>query len=216
MSQRKGWNWSEVDHHYWSTPSQESYYLSDLWKQKGFEEILDLGCGIGRHSIYFAEQGFKVTGYDLSETGLATLKSVNEAKQLGINVVHGDNHQLPFHNKSFDTVLAYHSIYHTDSKGIVKIINEVKRVLKDDGEFFLTMLSKKDSSFIDPSFELVDENTKMKLEQDQTVLPHYYMDSKEVPELLDGFDVIQIRQVQDLFDNKDSWHYFIHLKMSKN
>ena len=37
-------------------------------KQCNAKEVLDLGCGTGRHSIYLAEQGFTVKSTDISDT----------------------------------------------------------------------------------------------------------------------------------------------------
>lgn len=38
------------------------------------EQILDVGCGTGRHSREFARRGDTVTGIDLSESMLVTAK----------------------------------------------------------------------------------------------------------------------------------------------
>ena len=34
-------------------------------------KALDLGCGMGNNTIWFAQHGFEVTGFDLSETAIA-------------------------------------------------------------------------------------------------------------------------------------------------
>ncbi|MEX0648645.1 MAG: methyltransferase domain-containing protein [Balneolaceae bacterium] len=39
-----------------------------------YQDILDLGCGRGRHSISLAEKGYKVTGIDLSEEAIRTAR----------------------------------------------------------------------------------------------------------------------------------------------
>ena len=51
---------------------------------------LDLGCGMGRASIYLAQQGWKVTGVDAVERALSVARS--RAARAGVNVefVHGD------------------------------------------------------------------------------------------------------------------------------
>lgn len=54
MVESKGWNWEivkddKVD--IWKNPSIESYYLLNRWKSQGKRNFLDLGCGLGRHSI---------------------------------------------------------------------------------------------------------------------------------------------------------------------
>jgi len=77
-----------------------SEYYSILYKHRDCEEaklfidnlisflklpasarILDCGCGRGRHSIYLAEKGFDVTGIDLSEKNIQSVKD-SERKKL--------------------------------------------------------------------------------------------------------------------------------------
>lgn len=57
----KPWNWEmvkEKNEEKWKMPSQEIYYLIHRWHQNGVKNVLDLGCGIGRHSILFSQEGF--------------------------------------------------------------------------------------------------------------------------------------------------------------
>src|SRR4051812_8834438 len=37
-------------------------------------DLLDFGCGMGEESVYFAKLGARVTGIDISDLGVATLK----------------------------------------------------------------------------------------------------------------------------------------------
>jgi 2-polyprenyl-3-methyl-5-hydroxy-6-metoxy-1,4-benzoquinol methylase len=46
--------------------------------------VLDLGCGEGRDSVYFAERGGVVTGIDLSAEGIAKAKRL--ARSRGVRV----------------------------------------------------------------------------------------------------------------------------------
>ena len=45
---------------------------------------LDVACGAGRNSIYLAENGFEVTGVDISDTGLA--RAAASAQAAGVDV----------------------------------------------------------------------------------------------------------------------------------
>ncbi|MGE5573034.1 MAG: class I SAM-dependent methyltransferase [Bacteroidota bacterium] len=56
-----------------------------------------------------------------------------------VETVHGDLASLPFDDGSFDAVLAYHSIYHVDSKGMAAAISELHRVMKPGAEVYLTL-----------------------------------------------------------------------------
>jgi len=47
-------------------------------------KLLDLGCGEGRNAVYFAQQGFEVTGVDMSLPGLK--KARRYAQEVGVSL----------------------------------------------------------------------------------------------------------------------------------
>ena len=47
-------------------------------------KLLDIGCGEGRDSIFFAQNGYQVTGFDASEVGVK--KSIEQAKGLNLSI----------------------------------------------------------------------------------------------------------------------------------
>lgn len=212
MHKNGGWDWNKVNEKIWLSPSEDVYYLLHRWKEKAYQRILDLGCGMGRHSIFFAENGFKVTGYDLSESGLKILRESSKKKNLDIDAVRGDITDLPFDNECFDAILSYHSIYHVDAEGMNKVIKEVKRVLNKGGEIYLTLLSKRTYSYTAPDNEVVSENVRLKREEEGSIFPHYYVDYKDIQNLFEEFEIISVRQIEDFLDEKSSWRYFILLR----
>ncbi len=213
MTKNKAWDWEKVEDDFWHEPSEDIYYFVHRWKEKGFKNILDLGCGMGRHCILFAENGFNVTGFDLSEYGLNVLKKKAEKKNVIVNAVQGDVVDLPFRNHSFDAILAYHSVYHVDSTGMEKVISNIKSVLKPGGEVYITLISKHTYSYTADTSIVVDENVRLKEEQEGTFLPHFYVNYQDILKLFKDFEIIRIRQIEDIFDGKSSWHYFVHMKL---
>lgn len=96
--------------------------------------ILDAGCAGGRDTAYFTEQGYQVTGLDLSE-GLITTARIKHPK---CTFVVGDFRELPFQDKEFDGVWAHASLVHMDSKQDTEdAIKEFARVLNDDGILYI-------------------------------------------------------------------------------
>jgi len=70
----KAWDWSKNTDNVWLIPCTESAYLAERWQGLGFKSFLDLGCGLGRHSIYMATKGFDVNAVDLSDYGVNHLR----------------------------------------------------------------------------------------------------------------------------------------------
>ena len=210
MIKSKEWNWEEVTDNFWNEPSEDVYYYVNRWKKKNYKSFLDLGCGLGRHSLLFAENGFDTYGFDLSQYGVNALDK--KARELGLDIktTVGDINNLPYDSNMFDCLLAYHVISHTDSKGINVIISEINRVLKSKGEFFITLCSKNSPSFSEKGYPKIDENTVVKTEEPELNIPHYYSDLENVRVLLKEFELIRIRHIEDIFNDTSSWHYFIH------
>ena len=66
--------------------------------------ILDIGCGTGRHSLELAKRGYSSTGVDLSDSLLQ--KAKDKASKLGVTVsfIKGDARQLSYSDE-FDVVI---------------------------------------------------------------------------------------------------------------
>jgi len=110
----KAWDWNEVNEPIWLDPSEESYYIGARWKKLGYEKLLDLGCGLGRHSILFSQQGFLVSALDLSVDGTNHLINWAAKENLEIDVQVADMLSLPYPDNFFDCLFSLFSIHHTD------------------------------------------------------------------------------------------------------
>ncbi|BBF42522.1 methyltransferase type 11 [Lachnospiraceae bacterium KM106-2] len=81
MVESKGWEWEQVEHKPWLEPVDQVYYLVHKWALLGYHSILDLGSGLGRHSIFFAKHGFKV--YSIAHTDtLGMRKTIGEIRRV--------------------------------------------------------------------------------------------------------------------------------------
>lgn len=117
----------------------------DFVKHK-VKKILELGCGQGRDSIFFASKGLEVSAIDSSKVAIENLSAKTKESSLNvylknINAVEG----LPFHKNHFNAIYL-HMFYNMDfSDDELKFIfSGTKRVLKNKGLLSFSVRSDKD------------------------------------------------------------------------
>lgn len=97
------------------------------------KKVLEIGCGMGFHSELMARAGAEVTAIDLSPTSIeATTKRFKLKKLTAQAIMQADAENLYFDDNYFDFVWSWGVIHH--SSRTVKIIREISRVLKPDGQ----------------------------------------------------------------------------------
>ncbi len=141
------------DTEYWNTyyakkpdnlfPSLFAKSIIEKLEKKG--TLLELGCGNGRDSIFFIENGLQVTAIDASEEAICKL---NEMYSDRAEFVCGDFVCLPqiFTNK-FCYCYSRFSIHAIDKKQEMEVVKNVYRVLKDEGLFLIEVRSVNDEIY---------------------------------------------------------------------
>lgn len=220
MVKSKGWDWKILEKekvHIWKKPSIESYYLLSKWSAESKKDFLDLGCGLGRHSILFVQNDFNVFCFDISNEAISRTKKWAEELNLKLDYKIGDMINLPYLDNSIDCILCINVISHTDTEGIKSIIKELKRVLRKDGECYLTLCSKDTWGFRKKDWPLIDENTRLRMEEGpEYKVPHFYADYDLIKELFKDFEILSIKQVVDYYDKKENASYHYHVLIRNN
>ncbi|MBU3907221.1 MAG: class I SAM-dependent methyltransferase [Nanoarchaeota archaeon] len=86
-------------------------FLSYLNKKRIRGDLLDVGCGAGRHSILFAKKGFNVTGFDYSSNAIKLAKRFTKKYNLDINFKVAN--VLSYKSrKKFDVIIDYGCLHH--------------------------------------------------------------------------------------------------------
>ena len=89
--------------------------------------ILDAGCGSGRDSLYFMQQGYIVTMLDAS-SGMCRCAE----KLTGQPTLHKTFAEIDF-DKQFDGIWACASLLHVHEEEFVHVLSAFCRALKDEG-----------------------------------------------------------------------------------
>lgn len=120
------------DHHFETYAQLEAeHFLAELSKGG---RILDIGCGVGSASRYFAEQGYQQISADLSE------EMIKECQRRRLtNLVRSDLEALPFPNSCLDGIWAHTSLLHIPKQRLVNVIGSLDKMLKPGGAMFIAL-----------------------------------------------------------------------------
>lgn len=106
-------------------------------------QIIDIGCGTGRHAVELAKRGYTVTGIDLSESLLEKAREKAKKYRLKIDFIRHDARDLPFENQ-FDVAIMLceggFPLMETDEMNF-EILKNVSRSLKQECKFIFTTLN---------------------------------------------------------------------------
>lgn len=110
--------------------------------------VLDVACGTGDLSLELLKQGCQVTGVDLSSEMLAIAKQ----KTTSADFLLADAEHLPFPDAAFDAVTCAFGV--RNFVHLEQGLNEMSRVLKQDGCIIILEMSVPDSVVVRPFYDL--------------------------------------------------------------
>ena len=175
-------------------PSIAAKKAFKLFKEKNFTNILELGAGLGRDTVYFAKNLISVEALDYSET---SIKNITK-KSIRLNLtkfikphVFDVRKKLPFKDKSIEACFS-HMLYcmalsNTDLKNLN---NEICRVLKPGGINIYTVRSNEDCDYKNGIYRGED------LYENDGFIVHFFSKEK-INQLVDGFEVLDIEKFEE-------------------
>ncbi|MFX0055566.1 MAG: class I SAM-dependent methyltransferase [Promethearchaeota archaeon] len=147
--------------------------------------ILDAGCGSGVVSRALIDNGFQVTGVDISQKMIGIARQrIPEAE-----FIVGDMAALEFDNETFDGIVSAYAVFHITRTKHFSLFQDFHRILKKGGALLFSIGSKETDG--------TDGIWEWEEFQSVPMFWSYYPPSKTV-ELLDsaGFQIVFSRNVQ--------------------
>ena len=178
-----------------SHPHDDVPHLADLFTQRGTQTILDLGCGTGRHVLYFGQRGFTVYGIDSAPAGLvATQQRLQHAGLTARLLQHDVFDGLPFGEAFFDAIVSVQVIHHARLARIGALVDEITRVLKPNGLLFVTVPQLQNQG---TQFQQIEPGTSIPLDGREAGLPHHYFTQEELRNLFNQYLVMDLHLDRD-------------------
>jgi len=159
-------SWYRVRH--WPLLRNELDGLAARW-QSG--KLLNVGCAHGPDFLPF-RQGFELWGVDSSSAMLKQARRYSTKFKFYVNLLASDALFLPFADNTFDwaiSVATYHHIKGREERE--KAVVELKRVLKPEGEAFLTVWNRGQPRFW---FRSKEQQVPWRLKE-KTVYRYYHL-----------------------------------------
>jgi tRNA (uracil-5-)-methyltransferase TRM9 len=130
-------SWYRVRH--WSRFNKELEHIAQRWRRG---TLLNVGCAHGPDFLPFKDN-FDLWGIDLSEQMVRLAVKYAAKFHFGPNLIVADALSMPFTDCTFDWAISVATYHHIQGKRQrLQSFNELRRVLKPEGEAFLTVWNR--------------------------------------------------------------------------
>lgn len=166
----------------WTMP--EKQFKNDLIIEAGIEtefHVLDFGCGTATLSMMTKSKypSAFVTSVDVDAKVLAIAKNKLKDFPYSIRLDQYDGSQLPYPNETFDRVISSLVFHHLTPIQKVKAFQEIRRVLKFDGELYIADWGKAENSLMRGLFYSIQLLDGFKTTRDNVagLIPSYLLEA---------------------------------------
>jgi ubiquinone/menaquinone biosynthesis C-methylase UbiE len=134
--QREHWNNAHKEQWLHAHSQHQTEFAEEVQKHlPTHAKILELGCGEGNDSVYFAALGHEVTATDFSDVAISQNKERYSNKNLHFEE-QDMSQSFSFSDESFDAVYARLSLHYFTDNVTQVLFREISRVLKPNGTLY--------------------------------------------------------------------------------
>ena len=177
-----------------SEPSVAAIKSLKLFKEKSIENIVELGAGLGRDTIFFAKNSIYVNALDYSLSAIKIIKKKIEKNNLSnfISTKNFDIRQkLPFENNSIEACYSHMLYCMALSNQELEYLNkEIHRILKPKGINIYTVRHTGDGDYKNGFY--IGED----LYENEGFIVHFFSEEK-IKNLSKGFDILGIEKFEE-------------------
>ena len=166
----------------------------NFFKEKKINNIIELGAGLGRDSIFFAKNNIKIQALDYSSSGIEIINhkiNKDNLKNFISTKLFDVREKLPFEDNSIDGCYS-HMLYcmALTTEDLEKLNNEIHRILKPNGLNIYTVRHTNDGDY--KNGKHIGED----LYENDGFIVHYFSQEK-VNSLLNGFKNITLEKFEE-------------------
>ena len=166
----------------------------NFFKEKKINNIIELGAGLGRDSIFFAKNNIKIQALDYSSSGIEIINHKIKKDNLSNYIstkLFDVREKLPYKDNTIDACYS-HMLYcmALTIADLQKLNNEIHRILKPNGLNIYTVRHTNDGDY--KNGKHIGED----LYENDGFIVHYFSEEK-VNSLLNGFKKITLEKFEE-------------------
>ena len=175
-------------------PSVAAIKALNTFQEKNIKNIVELGAGLGRDTIFFANNFIHVEALDYSKTSIESITSKSKKLKLDNYIktkIFDVRKKLPFEDNSIDGCFS-HMLYcmALSNLDLENLNNEICRVLKPGGINIYTVRHTDDGDYKNGTH--IGED----LYENDGFIVHFFSKDK-VNQLSKGFDILDIEKFEE-------------------
>ncbi len=175
-------------------PSVAAVKSFKLFKEANIKKIVELGAGLGRDTIFFAQKSIHVKALDYSPAAIKIINEKAEKNNL-LNFVSTQifdiRKKLPFNNNSVEACFSHMLYCMALSESDLKNLNsEIYRILKPGGINIYTARHTDDADYKNGTH--IDED----LYENDGFIIHFFSKDK-VKQISEGFEILDIEKFEE-------------------
>ena len=178
---------------YGTEPTSVARRLMEVFRAHGVRTVLEAGCGSGRDALFYAREGFEVTGTEISENALRWARDRAETEGLRLSLRRDDLAETGLPPEAFDASVAIHLIHLHPAPVRQTLVNQLWRLTRDGGLIAMANYSVNEAGYAtwEPALEPhTRRNPRGKL--------IHFFEEAELRALLppDRFDLLTFEEVE--------------------
>ena len=181
-------------------PTDNAREVLELMQKRNIKSVLIPGFGYGRNARVFYDNGFDVTGIELSKTAIERAR-----KYFGSDVTihYGSVTEMPFDKNQYQSIYCYSLVHLLNTAERKKFIDDCYTQLMHKGIMVFVGLSTKDTRF----------GLGKELERNTFHSPHglnlYFYDEASVKEEFGNYNILEAKEINEPEENPSEKHWMI-------
>ena len=175
-------------------PSIAAVNSLKTFKQNNINNIIEIGAGLGRDTIFFAKNGINIEALDYSPAAIKIIKKKAEENKLSTSIktkIFDIRKKLPYKNISIEACFSHMLYCMALSTSELKNLNsEILRILKPGGINIFTVRHLEDGDYKNGIHRGED------LYENDGYVVHFFSKEK-VEKISEGFKILEIKKFEE-------------------